>query len=217
VKEFVEIELSGKKFLKGILIDKSSEIVVLFDGSKFIYISVEHIQQLIFNGNNEDNLQAPLDSQSVFVRKNNVDLTLAHILSQARSMYIEIYVVGNQSLHGTISTILNDYFVFHSPIYKTMLIPVQHLKWLIPHTQEQLPYGLAEADFLKQSTNQSFLPDFKNQIAKMKNELVVINLGEKSNHIGKINSLQERMIELQTANINPTLLNVQHIKTIHQV
>lgn len=217
MKEFVEVELSGKKFLKGILIDKSSELVVLFDGSEFMYIPVEHIQQLIFNENNDENLQAPLDSQSIFVRKNNVDLTLAHILSQARSMYIEIYVVGNQSLHGTISTIFNDYFVFHSPIYKTMLIPVQHLKWIIPHAQEQLPYGLAEIDFLKQSIDQSWMPEFIDQVVKMKNELVVINLGEKSNYIGKINSIQDCMIELQTANVNSTFLNIQHIKTIHRV
>ncbi|WP_397536854.1 DUF2642 domain-containing protein [Rummeliibacillus pycnus] len=213
-KEIVELEISGGKFLKGSIIDISSEIVVLFNGTDYLYIPIDHIQNLLVNTNNGDEIDVPSEPPTI-TNKEKEDLTLTQVLTQAQGMYTEIYVTGKIPLHGYISNIMNDYIVFQSPIYKTMYIALKHLKWLIPYSFNQKPYGLADHTFDIQPYNEPLSRDLAIQVEKMKNELIIINIGEKSDYIGKVNNIVGKIVEIKTARTNSAFLNLDHFKTIH--
>ena len=138
---------------------------------------------------------------------------MATILTQAIGKQLEIYVTGNQSLYGMILEIKTDYIVFYTPVYKTIYISTQHLKWLVPYLQPFQLYGLASSDVPESLVVANTL---RQQIAMMKDQLIMINNGEKWNHIGKLLQVQEQMIELQTAK-STVFVNIDHIKTVHSV
>jgi len=216
--EIVKIEITGGKFLNGALIDSSSEVVVIFDGKKFVYVPFEHIQTLEKDFDNEDNIQQPTETPSIDSKINNNDMTIAKILSQAKGMDVEIYVTSNKSLPGRISAIMDDYFVFQSHIYQTIFISNNHLKWLIPYSEQQLPYGLTKEELLIQTNNQQPYPsNFYLQIEQLKNKLVVINFGEKYTQIGKIKNVNRKLVELVLADSRSVYVNTPHIKTISSV
>ena len=216
-KEIVKLHLSGKKELKGAIVETGSDLIVLYNGEDYYYIPINHIHELTLDNYNENNIQMPSENPKIFSTNAQDELTLDKILSQAVGIYAEIYVTGHQALHGYISTIMSDYFVFQSPIYKTMYIKIEHLKWLIPYNDHQHPYKLPDGDFSRQTFTGSLSKTFDKQIETMKNKLVVFNLGEKSNYMGRLNDLKGQIVELQTARANPIYLNLLHIKTIHQV
>ncbi len=216
--EIIKIEISSGKFLNGAIIDSSSEIIVIYNGKKFVYVPIEHIQTFEIDFDNEDNIQQPTETPSIDSKMNNNDMTIVKILSQAKGMDVEIFVTGNQSLHGTITAIMNDYFVFQSPVYQTIFISNKHLKWLIPYSEHQLPYGLTKEELLIQtSKDQPYASTFNSQIEQLKNKLVVINLGEKYTQIGKIKNMNSKMVELVLADSRSVYVNTSHIKTIYSV
>lgn len=214
-KENVQMEITGKRVLKGKIIDNSNEMVVLFDGEEFLYIPVCHIHEIKIDYSNEDGLQVPSSfTQDKLFNSKNEEMTLLKVLAKTVGIYLEIHVLNNQPLHGYISAILQDYIVFQSPIYKTMFIPIQHLKIIVPYNQNQKPYSLSDADFSINACNENFPSTFEAQIKNLKSKLAVLNVGEKNNFTGLIFEIKGTMIALQTAK-GKIHYNIQHIKTIH--
>lgn len=218
VKEVVQIEISGKKLINGTLIDLGSDVLVLFNGTDFVYIPTNHIQYLTTDLTDDFEIKVPTEFPSIIMEDDDKeDLSIMKVLTQAQVEFVEIYVTGSQPLHGIITSIKDNYFVFHSPIYKTMYIALNHLKWLIPYSKNKKPYGLDSHNSLVQKNNELLASTFEAQVEKLKNKLVMFNMGEKKNHIGKINNIEDQIIEIQTARTYPIYLNLRHIKTIHQV
>lgn len=218
VKEIVQIEISGKNLIKGTLIDVGCDVLVLFNGTDFVYIPTNHIQCLTTDLTDDFEIKVPTEFPSIIMEDDDKeDLSIIKVLKQAKEEFVEIYVTGSQSLHGTITSIRDNYFVFHSPIYKEMYIALNHLKWLIPNSKNQKPYGLDNHNFLVQKSIESLASTFESQVGNLKNKLVVFNIGEKKKHIGKINNVENQIVEIQTAKTYPIYLNLSHIKTLHQV
>ncbi|MFF3100757.1 DUF2642 domain-containing protein [Viridibacillus arvi] len=214
--EIVRLDLSGKKHHIGNIVELGNDLIVLFNGTDYIYIPFDHILNLAIDKDNKDEISEPLESPRIISNENKNDLTLTNVLTQARGMFVEIYVTNNQPLTGYISHIMNDYFIFHSPIYKTMNIAIKHLKWLIPYNNNKRPYGLSEQEFTIQPYNEPLFNSLKEQVEKMQNELVVFNLSEKLHHTGKIKNIKGLIVEIETARNVSTFLNLLHIKTIHR-
>lgn len=212
IKEIVKIEVSGKKWISGTVIDLGSDIIVLFNGVDFMYIPLEHIQKLEIDRHNEEDIQGPLEDPTIHAEGKNDELSIKETLTQAKGRNVEVYVTDNQSLYGQITEIKDDYFVFYSPIYKTMYIPIKHLKWLIPYAQNESLYG---AESVTNTSSEVFESTFKNQIAKFTNKIVVLNIGGIKSHIGKINNIDEQIMEIQKARTGTILLNIEHLKTLH--
>lgn len=216
-KEIVVIELSGGKFLNGSVVDSSSELFVLYDGNKFFYLPFEHIHSLKIDVDNENNIQQPSQIPTL-ISKGHQDLTLKNILSLAKGIHVEIMVVRNEALHGMITEVMDDYFVFESPIYKKMLILNKHLKWLIPYFNNEFPYGLGEQEFLSLSSHtHAYKNTFASQIAELKNQLVVINLERDFSHIGKLQNINDSIIVMLNGKSEVTYFNLSHIQTLHAV
>lgn len=217
VNEIVEIEVSGKKVVNGTVIDLGSDVIVLYNGTDFVYIPLDHIHSFRVDCDNENDLKAPTEPPGIITEEKEADLSFGEVLTQAKGKYVEIYVAGSQPLHGHITSIMNNYFVFQSPVYKTMYISLNHLKWLIPYAQNERPYGVDNQSVTLQPNSDSFASNFEAQVEKFKNKIVVINTNGSKSFIGKINNVEDQIVEIQTARANSIYLNVHHVKTIHQV
>jgi len=214
-KEIVKLEVTGKKILKGIIIDSSSELVVLFNGKEFFYIPFNHIHEIKIDDVNEDGLKIPSSiTQDKIFNDSNEEMTFAKVLTKSLGTFLEIQVLNNQPFHGYISSILNDYIVFQSPVYKKMYIPIKHIKTIVPYSHQQKPYQLTDDEFLITACNEHFPSTFEAQIGNLRNKLIVLNLSEKNNFTGKITEIKGSIIQFQTAK-DIVYYNLQHIKTIH--
>jgi hypothetical protein len=215
IGNYTKLELSGNKIIKGILIDIGSDLWVIYNGYDYLYIPTVHIQN--WKALKQDEIEEIItisDDQTPMFNQNE-EISLRKTLTAAKGIFTEIYVTSKQALHGYIISIMNNYFVFYSPIYKTMFISLNHLKWLIPYTNNQRPYGLSNANLPLNPTNITFARSFEVQIDKLIGELIVFNIGENENVIGKIQGLKNNFVELITAKEDPVFLNLQHIKTVH--
>jgi hypothetical protein len=214
IGKYIKMEISGNKLLKGILIDIGSDLWVLFNGLDYLYIPTIHIQnwQLL----KEDEIdEIYMTNEPTPIYNHNEEISLRKTLTSAKGIFTEIFVTSNQSLHGYVISIMNNYFVFYSPIYKTMFISLNHLKWLIPYTSNQRPYGLSNSNLPVSPSNLTFARSFEVQLEKLIGDLIVFNIGENENVLGKIQSIKNNFIELITAKEDPVYLNLQHIKTVH--
>jgi len=194
------------------LIDIGSDVLVLFNGKDYLYLPIVHIQNIRKLERDDNEILPPNESPHI---EHDDELSLRKVLNSGKGIFTEIYITGNQPIPGYISSIMNNYFVFYSPVYKTMLISLNHLKWIMPYTANQRPYSLSNQQLPMNPLNISLARTLEVQIEKMVNDLVVFNIGENVNLIGKINNLQNNFIELITAREEQIYLNMQHIKTVH--
>jgi hypothetical protein len=217
IGKYIKIEISGKKSIYGLLVDIGSDLWVIFNGTDYLYIPAIHIQNWQFMKQYEINEinEITINDEPTPIYNHNEEISLRKTLTAAKGIFTEIYVTSNQALHGYIISIMNNYFVFYSPIYKTMFISLNHLKWLIPYTNSQRPYGLSNASLPVSPSSLSFARSFEVQIEKLIGELIVFNIAENENVIGRIQSINNNFVELISAKEDPIYINFQHIKTMH--
>jgi hypothetical protein len=212
IGQHVELEISGKTFFHGILIDCGLDIIVLFDGQQFLYIPLLHIHNIRKDETNEDIQLTESDSS---ILDNGEQISYRKILTNAKGRFVELYVTGNKSIHGYITSILNDYFVFYSPVHKTMLISLNHLKWLIPYNSSLTPYTLNNEDLPVQPTKMPVLRTYEEQLKKLVGKLVVFDMGDRPNKVGLLKSVDNNIIELIIANGETIYWKLLHLKSVH--
>lgn len=216
IGELVQVELSGKKVILGKVIDVGVDLIVLSRGQEYVYIPLLHMKNIKVMDNDE--IEMNFDSgEGIVGIVLDEHFSLRKALINAKGMFLELYVTGNEPIHGYITSVLNNYFVFYSPIYKTMYIPLNHFKWIVPYQNNKRPYGLNEQEFPVRPTSMPVARSFEVQIEKLKDKLVIFNLGENNTTIGKINDIVDNVIELETVKETKIYLNMQHIKTVHTV
>ena len=93
----VLIEISGNTLFNGILIDIGLDLLVLFNGKKFLYIPLTHLHNMKVNPDPEITTEAP----SMATIEKNMDTGLAYrkILNNSKGRFLEIFVTGNRSIH----------------------------------------------------------------------------------------------------------------------
>ncbi|WP_188455416.1 DUF2642 domain-containing protein [Virgibacillus oceani] len=207
----VTILISGGVVYNGMLIDIGSELLVIFNGEDYIYIPFQHIQNISLNLDPDEEIEKPENTPF----EGSEEISLRKILNSAKGTFVEIHVVKNRAIHGYITSILNDYFVFYSPVFKTMFISLNHLKALIPYNPNQIPYALNEQRLPVKPTQITLARSFEEQLKKWVGKIVVFDLGESASKIGKFEQIEDKMIELVTARDKSKILNLRHIKTVH--
>ncbi|MFX3636538.1 MAG: DUF2642 domain-containing protein [Candidatus Pristimantibacillus sp.] len=209
----IVVELSGKRLLKGKLLDTGMDIMVITDKQQFYYIPLAHVKNikanlLASNDSSDSAIELPVEYQ--------VDhLSTRQILNQARGLFAEVYVNGNKSIHGYVNGVLNDYFVIHSPIYKSIFISLHHFKWLIPYPPSHIPYSLQHQSLSVKPINSSLPATFEEQCKKAEGSIVVYDLGSECNKVGRINQVSNGIIDLVNAEGNSTIWNIRHLKTMY--
>ena len=96
-----------------------------------------------------------------------------------------------------------------------MLIPLQHLKWIIPYSSQSSPYKLSKENLPVNPCPISLARSFEVQLDKFTQQLVVFNLGIGTGNIGKIERVEENIIEIITAKGESSFVNIGHIQTVH--
>ncbi|MTT31199.1 DUF2642 domain-containing protein [Terrilactibacillus sp. BCM23-1] len=212
IGQFVHLHLLGNAVLKGTLIDVGSDLIVIFNGVDFIYLPLNHIDIIDFSNEDDEDIVFPKD---VPIGDRDETLSLRKVLNNARGTLSEVYISNDKSLHGYVSNVMNDYFVFTTPVYREVLIPLQHLKRLIPYHQNEKIYDLTDGVFPLKPTTQSYARTFEQQCKKYVNQLVVFDLDNAPHKIGKITKVENAQIECVIARNKTIYLNFNHVKSIH--
>jgi hypothetical protein len=144
------------------------------------------------------------------------ELSYRKVLLNAKGMFAELNIVGNRSVHGYVTSIMNDFFVFYSPMFRTLYVFMRHLKILIPYDPETTPYAMEQEKFPINPTPASLARTFDQQLKKFEGEYVVLDLGEHPDKIGLLKSVKSNLIELVTADGSSTFIHLDHVKTIHR-
>ncbi|MDP4164419.1 MAG: DUF2642 domain-containing protein, partial [Bacillota bacterium] len=167
----VELEISGKTIFNGILIDLGLDMTVIFDGKKFLYIPLIHLHSI------KEKIEIEIFEKppQILPIQNPTETNLSYrkTLNNAKGQFLEIFVTGNRSIHGYITSVMNDYIVFYSPVYKTMFISMQHLKWLTPYYNQLTPYTLSKENLPVVPSSIPILRTFEEQLQKYVGKLVV--------------------------------------------
>lgn len=205
------VALPGLLQQSGVLIDTGSDLIVLFNGKDFIYIPISNIHLLYIDEDLE-----PIDSPTQKPLEIDSDsLSLRKILTNSKGIFSEIVVAKKQSIHGYVTNIMNDYFVFYSPVYNTMYISLQHLKWLIPYRNDQVPYSLDRTILANYPSTLSLARSLDEQIKKMFGKMIIFDLGENTRKVGQLLSFKNNILELVTARQEVTYVNAKHVKAVH--
>jgi hypothetical protein len=210
--EKVKAEISGGINHSGILIESNTDVVVIYNGEEYLYIPLMHIQHLKADDDSEEIITLPESSP---YGEDAGKLSLRKVLTNSKGIFVEIFVTNHQSIHGYVTNVLNDYFSFYSPVYKTMLISLNHLKWLIPYDENQTPYSLNTQDLPVMPSSISLSRTFAEQLKKLTGKVVIFDLGKQHYKIGQLKEVTNNFVELITAKDEPILINLRHIKTVH--
>lgn len=206
----VELGITGNVELIGVLIDYGLDVIVIFDGFDYVYFPSGHLRFIRLVTNVSQISEPTYDRIDL-----ENSLSFRGILHESKGMFVKLFVSGNQAIHGYVTNVLTDYFIFFSPVYKTMLIPLFHLKWLIPYPQNQTPYSLSKKTLTANPAVFKMARTFEEQLKKMGERIVVFDLGSNPDKIGLIKNIQNNVVELISANQKPIYWNLQHIKTAH--
>jgi len=207
----VELEISGNIERVGILIDYGLDVVVVYDGVHYVYIPSGHIQNIRLAANKSQQITEP-DYNRL---EDENDLSYRKVLQASKGMFVEIFVAGNQSIHGYVTSVQTDYFVFYSPVHNTLFIPMFHLKWLIPYPENQSPYTLDKKDLPVNPTQVKLYRTFEEQLKSMEGKIAVFDLGSNPDKIGLLKSTKNRLAELVIADQTTIYWNIQHIKMVN--
>jgi hypothetical protein len=212
IGETVELTASGNIKISGILIDTGSNIVVLYDGKDFLYIPLVHVHFIDFNSDHTDPIDQP-DQMPTWIQDDQ-SISLRKVLNNARGVFTEIFVTSNQSIHGYVTNVMNDYFTFFSPVHKTMFIPLQHLKWLIPYPHSHRPYSLSNADLPLTPSNVPASRTFEEQCKRHIGKVAIFDMGKHPNKIGKLVNVENGYVEIIIARNKTIFTNLQHVQTV---
>ncbi|WP_028402983.1 hypothetical protein [Ectobacillus panaciterrae] len=208
----VDVEISGKNLFQGILIESGKGIIVLFDGERFVYIPFVHVHRINLSPTINDDISNPSEGS---LAEDTESISYRTILNNAKGRFTEIYVTGDISLHGYITSVRSDYFAFYSPVYKTMLISLHHLKWLVPYNLKTIPYTLSNQKLPVIPSSIPLLRSLEEQLKKWEGELVVFDIGKMSTKIGLLKKISDGIIELAVASGESVYLKLSHIKCVH--
>ncbi|HHW39035.1 MAG TPA: DUF2642 domain-containing protein [Bacillales bacterium] len=212
INEQIYIEVSGNILHKGILIANGTDIVVLYNGKDFLYIPTIHIHKVNKKVDDSSDI-SPYDGK--WEKDSNETMSFRKVLNNARGLFSEITIANNQTIHGYVVSVMNNYVVFYSPVFKTIYVSLQHLKWLIPYKDQQTPYALSKENLPVNPFNMPLARTFEEQLKKFMNQMVILDLGHDQNKIGQLQTIENNMVKLITARQIQSLVNLRHIKTIH--
>jgi hypothetical protein len=208
IHQTMTLHLAGRIKIDGILIEVGSDIIVLYNGEEYMYIPTTHV--LHIKKSVESEIILPTDEIDSLK-----EISLRKILVNAKGLFTEIFVTPSQSIHGYITNVLSDYFVFYSPVYKTMFIPFHHLKWLTPYQNNQIPYGLEREMLPVHPSNMNLSRTFEIQLQKLIGKIIIIDLGIEAYQIGQLVAIHKSFIEIITARQETVFIPMNHIKTVH--
>ncbi|HJV16621.1 MAG TPA: DUF2642 domain-containing protein [Bacillales bacterium] len=209
----VLVEITGKTYFTGILVDIGLDILVIYNGQQFLYIPIMHMHNIKLNL--EPEITSDVPEETPIQKSIDSSLSYRKILNNAKGRFLEIFVTGNRSIHGYITSVTNDYIAFYSPVYKTVLISMQHLKWFTPYSSQLTPYTLSNESLPVVPSMIPLARSFDEQLQKYKGKLVVFDLGDDPCKVGLLKEINNNIIHLINATGESIFWKQYHLKTVH--
>ncbi|MET3698805.1 hypothetical protein SAMN05877753_11040 [Bacillus oleivorans] len=214
IGENMYFKMNGENRFVGRLIDAGNDVLVIYNGVDFVYISLYHIQYYrLLEEDEESDIKKPEVEPSI--QDDLSSISLRKILTAAKGIFTEIYVTGKHPVHGFVTNVMTDYFVFYSPLYKTIYVSLKHLKWIIPYNPTESPYGLSRQEFPVSEINQTLARTLEEQLKKSAGKMVIFNFGDQGDRVGKLMKIDNSQIEIKKARRGNAYLNMNHVQTIH--
>ncbi|MFC7370932.1 DUF2642 domain-containing protein [Fictibacillus iocasae] len=210
--ENIEVTLSGNLVLKGILIEVGTDIMVIYNGKDFYYIPLVHTQYIRFHQDTENEVIKQPDEWPIGQQDNAI--SVRKTLTNSKGIFSEIYVNNHQPIHGYVTGVMNDYFLFFSPVHKLVCIPLQHFKWLMPYHDNERPYSLKNEEFPLVPISVSSARTFEEQMRRNLGKIAVFDLGKEPRKIGKLVSIHNQQVELSIARSETLFTNLQHVHCV---
>lgn len=209
----VNVEISGNTYFTGILIDIGLDLCVIYNGQQFLYIPLMHLHNMREN----KELKKSTSSNYVVPVHDSPETGLSYrkTLNNAKGKFLEIFVTGNRSIHGYITNVLNDYIAFYSPVYKTIMISMQHLKWFTPYNSQLTPYTLNSESLPVVPSSTPLARSFDEQLLKYQGQLVVFDLGDHPDKVGLLKNINNNIVQLISAGGESIFWKQFHLKTVH--
>jgi hypothetical protein len=209
----VKIEISGETELCGTLMDAGLDILVIYN-KQYYYLPFTHIQRIkpdrdtVTNWEGTNHSEVPLNtfSGTIAFRK---------ILMNAKGIFVCLNVEGNRTIHGYLTSVMNDYFIFYSPAHKVMYISMNHVKWLIPYIKNTTPYSLSSEKLPVNPTSLSLARTFTEQCKRLENNMVILDNGDHPEKIGLLQKVFDNKLALVNAEGEMVYWNCHHLKTLH--
>ncbi|TYP69774.1 DUF2642 domain-containing protein [Paenibacillus methanolicus] len=212
LNRYVELQIAdAKQPVRGWLADLGQDILVVYTGSNYVYAPLVHVRRLkLLNA-----APPPSGLPEAPYENMNDGISYRKILMNAKGMFSELYITGEQTVHGYVNSVMNDFFVFYSPVHHSVIVSLQHLKYLIPYSQGETPYALTPEQFPLKPSPLTYARSFDQQLQKLIGEFVILNLGEQASCIGVLKGIDQQIVELSDASGTPVFLHLNHIKTVH--
>jgi hypothetical protein len=209
----VNIEISGRLELCGKLIDAGLDILVMYN-KQYFYIPIGHVQRIKADTQNVYDWDVDFQPEQP-IHTNTDTISFRKILISAKGVFVSLYVEGNKTIHGYLTSVMNDYFVFYSPAHRVMYISMNHLKWLIPYNKNTSPYSLDHHYLPVNPTSITLARTFTEQCKKLENNIVILDNGDHPEKIGLLKKVYDNKLILVTAEEEIVYWNCQHLKTLH--
>lgn len=207
----IELGLSGCKLpIQGEIVDVGQDLIVVYGNQRFVYVPLHHIQSMHVITSDDSTTTVPMPDPEM----DHNNISYRKMLMNARGRFSEISIAG-RTLHGYITNIMNDYFMFYSPLYHSIYVSINHLKYIIPSPTNSTPYSLSQQHFPMQPSSMSLSRTLDQQLHKMIGELVILNLGGKPYHAGLLKNANSQLLALVEAEGTSLIMHTDHIQTIH--
>ncbi|KAA8783129.1 DUF2642 domain-containing protein [Paenibacillus amylolyticus] len=209
----IEFELSGCKLpIQGEVIDAGEDIIVVYGNQRYIYVPLHHIQTMHFTKSEETSTNMDVPAPDPEMDHDNI--SYRKVLMNARGRFSEISI-GGRTLHGYITSIMNDYFIFYSPLHHSVYVSIHHLKYIIPSPSNSRPFAMEHQHFPIQPSSISLSRTLDQQLQKMAGELVILNLGYKPEQTGLLKSINDKLLEVIDADGSTRFMHTSHVQTLH--
>lgn len=201
----VAIDVTDYRGMTGVLIDIGEDYLVMHRDSSYYYIALHHLHLLT----------ADLDTQtttSSIPQWTASGSDFNSLLQTALGEFVALYITGQQTLYGQILHIKDDYIVLDTVRHHISYIPTFHIKWFSPAAAEGFldkdASLLADPHLLKQT--------WQEQLKNCAGTIVVLDLGLRTNQVGRVQAVEGGIIELITPDGLSKCWNSAHIKSIHK-
>ncbi|MCP8967648.1 DUF2642 domain-containing protein [Ectobacillus ponti] len=219
ITKMVHVQLSADKFIDGILIDEGTDLLVVYAKEGYFYIPFLHIHRVQFYSNLDQSVQEhdfpSLGSGAQEESVLSATASFHDTLQIAKGLPVEVLAAGNRPLQGCVTDVMDDYFILYAPLYKSIYIPLQHVKWVKPYKDGQLPYGLDQQSFAPKQSSDALSRSFQEQLNTFLGQIVIFDLGIHSYKVGKLIEVQNDQAVIVTASNETVYLNLHHVKAMH--
>jgi hypothetical protein len=207
----VEVEVTGPFYIAGLMADLGPDVTVVQSGEQFYYIPLLHIHAVQPGNSGEDSF---MDGKTELPHEAVADpISFRKMLMHAKGQFIEMNVTGRDSIHGCVTAIMNDYVEFYSPVFGTVYVLIEHIKFIVPHTGSSAPYGLKTVPYPVHPSRLDLSRTFRQQLQKSVGDVVVMDLCHNPDKIGMLRSADDQWAELIRSDGTAIKLNIRHVKS----